>query len=187
MHKGGIAVNIHSTGKNKFVVELNSRDMRELDITYDELDYSRIETRRVIWTILQKVRDDLGRDIDPSGNLLIEASADTCGGCVLCFTVGEKRRSADSRQPLKLTKTTDSAVYEFRSQDALLDMLRVAEASALKNHNRLFRNGDCYRLVLRCQPGYRMKKLLDEYGAFVGGDLLTLSHTFEHWQSAGQL
>ena len=66
-------------------------------------------------------------------------------------------------------------------------MLRVAEASALKNHNRLFRNGDRYRLVLRCQPGYRMKKLLDEYGAFVGGDLLALSHTFEHWQSAGQL
>lgn len=180
-------MNIHSTGKNKFVVELSSRDMQELDITYEEMDYSRIETRRVIWTILQKVRDDLGRDIDPSGNLLIEASADSCGGCVLCFTVGEKRRSSDLRQPLKLTKTTDSAVYEFQSQDALLDMMRVVDVSVLKNQNRLFKNGERYRLVLRKQPGYAEKKLLEEYGISVGRDLFTLSHTLEHWQSAGQI
>ncbi|MBQ8783683.1 MAG: adaptor protein MecA [Clostridia bacterium] len=180
-------MNIHSLGKNKFIVELSRSDMQELDITYEEMDYSKIETRRVIWTILQKVRDDFGKDVDPTGNLLIEASADSQGGCVLSFTVSEKRRSCDLRQALKLTKTTDSIVYEFSSENALLDMLTAVGASAFKNQNRLFKNGERFRLVLKKQPGYADKMLIEEYGAQVGRDTLTLSHTFEHWQSVGML
>ena len=185
--KGGTAVNIHSKGKNKFIVELSKKDMLELDITYEEMDYSKIETRRVIWTILQKVRDNLGKDVDPTGNLLIEAAADSCGGCVLSFTIVEKRRYNDLRQPLKLTKTTDSVMYEFLSQNDLLDMLSDGRADFLKKQNRLFKKGDRFRLVLRNQPGYEQKKLLEEYAVSVGRDLVTLSHTLEHWQSAGSL
>lgn len=180
-------MNIHSSGKNKFIVELSERDMRELDITYEEMDYSRIETRRVIWTILQKVRDDLGRDIDPSGNLLIEASADSQGGCVLSFTVGEKRRVSDLRQPLKLTKITDSLVYEFLCENDLLDMLSAVDSTVFKNINRLFKKGGKYRLVLKKQPSFAHKTMIEEYAVLVGRDLFTLSSTFEHWQSAGHI
>lgn len=178
-------MNIRSTGKNKFVVELSKKDMAELDITYEEMDYSKIETRRVIWTILQKVRDDLGKDVDPTGNLLIEASADSQGGCVLNFTISEKRKSYDCRQPLRLTKTTDSIVYEFVSQNALLDMLSRAGIEQFKNQCRVFEKDGHYRLILRKQPGCARKKLIEEYASPVGRDLFTLSHTLEHWHNAG--
>ena len=82
-------MNIHKADANKFIVELSPFDMNELDITYEEMDYSDIETRRVIWTILEKVRESTGCDVDPSGRLVIEAAADADGGCILCFTVPE--------------------------------------------------------------------------------------------------
>ncbi len=180
-------MNIRLMGKNKFVVELSRNVLVGLDITYEELDYSKIETRRVIWTILQKVRDDLGKDVDPAGNLLIEATADSCGGCVLRFTVGEKRRCSDIRQTLKLTKTTDSVIYEFLSQDDLLDMLSNKGSELFKTQNRLFKSGQRFRIVLKNEPGCQQKKLLEEYGIPIERNLVELSHTLEHWQSAGRI
>lgn len=176
-------MNFYSTGKNKFVVELSQKDMQELDITYEEMDYSKIETRRVIWTILEKVRNCHGRDIDPSGNLLIEAAADSFGGCVLSFTVAEKRRLAD-RQPLKLTKTADSPVYEFQSENDLLDMMMVSGGTELIKSNRLFKKGQKFRLVLSLTPSGKEKRLLEEFSVSVGKDLFTVSSTVEHWQRA---
>jgi hypothetical protein len=43
---------IEAISDEKILVALSDKDMDELQITYDEMDYSNIETRRVIWTIL---------------------------------------------------------------------------------------------------------------------------------------
>ena len=48
---------------NRICIELTQEDMLELDITYEELDYSNIETRRVLWTLLDEARLKLGRNI----------------------------------------------------------------------------------------------------------------------------
>ena len=79
-------MDIQPISNNKFIVGLTCDEMKDLDITYEDMDYSNIETRRVIWTILDTVRRDTGRDVDPSGNLMIEAAPDTDGGCLLMFT-----------------------------------------------------------------------------------------------------
>ena len=55
---------IDSNSEGKITVALSNEDMNELDITYDELDYSNIETRRVIWTLLDKAGQQLGKCID---------------------------------------------------------------------------------------------------------------------------
>lgn len=178
-------MNIHSAGKNRIIVELSKKDMLDLDITYEEMDYSKIETRRVIWTILEKVRDSTGRDVDPTANLLIEVTADFQGGCVLCFTVGEKRRAYDYRQPLKLTKTTDSVIYEFENENALLDMIYTVGGDCLKNSNKLYKNRNCFRLVLSKFPCSEDKKVIEEYGIYIGRDELSLAYTAEHWDFAG--
>ena len=51
---------IEAPQENRIVVELTCADMRELDITYEEMDYGNVETRRVIWTILDRARASLG-------------------------------------------------------------------------------------------------------------------------------
>ena len=71
---------IESNGEEKITVTLSNIDMADLDITYDEMDYSNIETRRVIWTILDKAQKTLGKSVDTDGKLLIEGAPLSDGG-----------------------------------------------------------------------------------------------------------
>ena len=78
---------IEAIGEEKILVALSDKDMNELDITYDEMDYSNIETRRVIWTILDEAKRSLGKPIDTNGRILIEVTPSDDGGCIMCFTL----------------------------------------------------------------------------------------------------
>ncbi|MBO5410219.1 MAG: adaptor protein MecA, partial [Clostridia bacterium] len=78
-------MNIQSPAEDKIIVDLTKQDMLELEITYEEMDYSTIETRRVIWTLLDEAGKALGREFDPSRRMIIEAMPKNEGGCVLSF------------------------------------------------------------------------------------------------------
>lgn len=92
---------IEAPEENKIVVRLTADDMTKLHITYEEMDYANIETRRVIWTLLDEARRELGRDIDPSGRMLIEALPAREGGCVLQFTVLEQEHKPQRHLTMK--------------------------------------------------------------------------------------
>ena len=83
---------IESHGENSFYILLSDEDMRELGVTFEELDYGNIETRRVIWTLLEEARSTLGRDIDPRDRMLIEVSKGVCG-CKIEFTLAKNDKS----------------------------------------------------------------------------------------------
>lgn len=109
---------INSPAEDRIIVDLTDEDLRELDITYEDMDYSTIETRRVIWTVLDAAGKALGRDLDPSHRMVIEASPKSAGGCVLCFTLLDERRS---RLCLRSTlrKQDQALLCEFSSLDDL--------------------------------------------------------------------
>ncbi len=180
-------MNIHSTGKDTFFVELSKKDMQELDITYEEMDYSKIETRRVIWTIIEKARDNLGRDIDPSGNLIIEAASDSSGGCILNFTVVRRKRRAEDRQPPRLTKTAGGIIYEFENADNLLDLISRIRKPGRLTKAVLFSKDEKFRLLVEKLPGEEERRLLEEYAEPLGNDSLTVAHTLEYWRKSGRL
>ena len=64
---------INSPAEDRIIVDLTKQDMMELDITYEDMDYSTVETRRVIWTVLGEAGKALGRELDPSRRMIIEA------------------------------------------------------------------------------------------------------------------
>ena len=178
-------MNIHLIDKNKFIAELSDKDMNDLDITYEEMDYSNIETRRVIWLVIDKIRETSGCDIDPSGNLLIEAVADSEGGCVLCFTVTEKRRAVPQHKAPVLKKNRGGAVYEFESMDSLLDMIKTVGYKNLSGKCRVFKSDGHVRLIMSRLPGLNEKKSIEEFGQFIGQDDYLTALTAEHWEKAG--
>ena len=111
---------IQAPAENRITIELSARDMDALNITYEQMDYSNIETRRVVWTLLDRAGHELKRDIDPSGRMIIEAVPAGRGGCVLKFTLCSDG-SRGVRQPPSIKKGENTAVYEFGSLDDVMD------------------------------------------------------------------
>jgi len=165
---------INSPNKAKIIVELTNDDMRELDITYENMDYSNIETRRVIWTILDKARHELHRDIDPSGKMTIETIPLDTGGCVIFFTVN------DLSENIRAKISSNEEVYEFENLDSVIDLY-----SAIKDDfptGRLYTdNKGKFRLITPADDRFRTKIRLREYSHLCRESKLTAEITKEHW------
>lgn len=175
---------IDSPNRNKIIVELSGEDMASLDITYDELDYSNIETRRVIWTILAKARKSLGRDIDPSGKIIIETLPAKSGGCMILFTVND---TGDTKNPLCLPakKKSENPVYEFENMNSVIDLYRsIKESCGGAVSGELYSDGKGkYRIIANDFPDIDfIKRRFTEYGSFCGESPLVCAVTKEHWK-----
>lgn len=170
---------IETPQENRIIVQLTQEDMAELDITYEEMDYGNIETRRVIWTILDRVRLAIGKDIDPSGRMMIE-TIPTDDGCVIYFTVlGAKSIGTHT---LRINKERTAFTYAFENINELTDCaaaLRKGVSSLPKSSLFLLDGG--YRLFLQFDlPPRRCKNLLSEYGTLCGEGSLPLVFLQEH-------
>lgn len=166
---------INSPNISKIIVELTLSDMSELDITYDDMDYSNVETRRVIWTILDKARHELGRDIDPSCNMTIETMPLNTGGCIIFFTVN------DIPQSIKTVLSKGENVYEFDCIDNVIDLF-----SSMKED---FPSGDLYsdgkgkfRLITPFDERPAVKVRFKEYARLCREGRLAAEITKEHWK-----
>lgn len=168
-------MDIQPIGNNKFIIGLSSDDLKNLDITYEAMDYSDIETRRVIWTILERVRNSTGRDIDPSGNLIIEASPDGSGGCILIFTVPFSHSDIGT----VISKNNSTQIFEFENSDCLLDV--ISAVGRVPDESRFFTDGKKFRLEIPLVISSFFRHTAEEFGKFIGNDRLTVALTHEHW------
>jgi len=175
-------LNIETPQEDKIVVDLSEKDMTELDITYENMDYSNIETRRVIWTLLDKARLTLGRDIDPSGRMLIETMPKPTGGCIICFTVrSDKIKSANFHNMLKFKKDIPSATYEFDSLSDLTECAEKIKKSYISLKSSLYFLDGRYRLVIDCGDFRHIRNLVSEYGNLCRETPLFYESMSEHW------
>lgn len=174
-------MDIQSISVNKFVVVLNSEDLMQLDITYDEMDYSNIETRRVIWTILDTVRQSTGRDVDPSGNIVIEAAPDNSGGCLLMFTIPASLGKIGT----VISKGSLTRIYEFENENDLLDVSAALGRDCACG--RIFTDGKRFRVEFPADKVSLCCRIIEEYGSFIGKDDMTIASTHEHWREVGNL
>ena len=172
-------MNFEAIENNRIIVDLSPKDMTELDITFEEMDYSNIETRRVIHMILDRARDTLHKDIDPTSKLIVEAVPKLSGGCLLFFTILD---AASTQRLLQIKKESRELTYEFENIDNLFDL-----ACALKGEipfsSQLYTNNIRYRLIIQPAFGFSdVKKLLAEYGSLISKKELSAAHTKEHWK-----
>lgn len=172
---------INSPAEDRIIVDLTEQDMLKLDITYEEMDYSTIETRRVIWTVLDEAGKFLGRELDPSRRMIIEASPKNEGGCVLSFTILDgKRKNAVQKQLLK--KQSECLICDFESLDALFS---AAEgfAGEIVPESSLYEKGGRYRLILNNLCNAKdLKNYFSEFSCVMSADKLACDHTKEHWR-----
>lgn len=170
---------INSPAEDRIIVDLTKQDMLELDITYEDMDYSTIETRRVIWTLLDRAGKALGRELDPSRRMIIEASPKSEGGCILNFTILDSRKRALPQKQL-LKKQCESIICEFEDLDALYSAACGYNGSA---ESSLYESNGIYRLVLNNLYDARdIKQYFSEFGRVFPADSLACNYMQEHWR-----
>ncbi len=157
---------IESNGDEKITARLSTEDMHELDITYDEMDYSNIETRRVIWTILDEARRTLGKSIDTDSRILIEAAPSEDGGCVLHFTASPLY-DAKSKKRLILKKETEPILFCAFDENAFIDALSVLKnLEGSLNSREPYKYSGNYYIIVRPKLTFSpmLERVLCEFG-----------------------
>lgn len=171
---------INSPADDRIIVDLTKQDMLELNITYEEMDYSTIETRRVIWTVLGEAGKILGRELDPSRRMIIEASPTPEGGCILNFTLLDSRRSSSARKHT-LRKQEENLLCEFDDSENLFRAAKAIVNCRLAVESSLFELGGKYRLIVGC-PSENLKNILSEFCTVNTCGKLMREHLSEHWK-----
>ena len=146
----------------RIAVELSDEDMDELEITYEDLDYSNIETRRVLWTILDEARQALGKEINLSEKMLIEAVPSGKGGCTIYFTVLQKPSEKNIQS--RLSKGSCSCSLQFSDVNALIDLQEFHRLN--KRPKAAVYQRQTYRLLLFPKPRIKsgLKPLQASFG-----------------------
>lgn len=164
--EGGMLLKIEADGEEKISVTLTENDMKDLDITYEDMDYSNIETRRVIWTILDEAKRVLGKNINIDNRLLVQVSPAECGGCVIRFTQSDNKSSFSGRR-LIMKKDCEPILFRAFDTDAFIDCKKTLdEMKSYSQSIELFRCDGEYYAVIKPQVSSTDKMLmrLCEYG-----------------------
>ncbi len=172
---------IISQTDNRICVKLTNEDMRELDITYEELDYSNIETRRVLWTLLDEARHELGRNIYLTQKMLVEAVPDSEGGCTIYFTVNDEKTSKNGKK--QLVKLTGARIICASDNiDNIGELARILSTSGKISKSELFTDGSRYRMIIRPDISISdsIESVVCEFCDIC--DDSVAANTYEHWK-----
>ncbi len=164
----------------KISIELTKDDMVQLDITYEELDYSNIETRRVLWTLLDEAGHRLGRSISLSNQMLIEAVPSDDGGCVLYFTVVDDENSDISASGSGVWNP--KTVCQSDSIDNIGALSKALYGADCVLHSELYTDGSRYRLIISAKPTYfeKIRTVAGEYCEVCCPEAAAVTN--EHWK-----
>ena len=174
---------INSPADDRIIVDLTGQDMQELDITYEAMDYSTIETRRFIWTVLDQAGKVLGRELDPSRRMIIEAVPKAGGGCVLNFTMLDGRRAGITQKQI-LKKQSESFICEFDSLDTLYRAAGGLSSLEAMPESSLYKSGEKFRLFVAKSGDVRfLKQYFSEFGSVEGCGKLSGAFAAEHWKT----
>lgn len=174
-------MNIKAQTDNKISIELTKEDMINLDITYDELDYSNVETRRVLWTLLDEAGHILGRNISLANKMLIEAVPDENGGCILYFTVVDDEFDCDNE--IKVTgRMKTRTVCQSDDIENVGALAKVLYGMDCVTRSELYSDGKNYRLIISSKPACseKTKTVANEFCDICNSTSAAV--TYEHWK-----
>ena len=173
---------IEANGEEKISVTLSNEDMHELDITYDEMDYSNIETRRVIWTILDEAKRILGKPINTDGRLLIQVSPAEDGGCFMLFTQIPLLESK-SKKRLIMKKDAEPLLFHAFDSNALIDSLVLLRKASQKLKSfEPFELRNNFYIIIHPRPTFteNLEFSLCEFGESEAGNKKGISELYEY-------
>ncbi|HHV51718.1 MAG TPA: adaptor protein MecA [Clostridiales bacterium] len=157
---------------------LTEDDLREFNLTFEDLDYNNVNTRSALHQLLETARRETG--FDPSGSFIIEALP-VDGGCMLLLT------PTGGKKHIRMKRVVGPYIYELDDADTVLHFAKIVGVYATSPlfGSSLYRFNKGYRLVL--YPGAPLSKemgnLLLEFARPAGEGDAAAAYTAEHGES----
>ena len=133
--------------RNEYRTEiiLSSTELESYGITYEEIDYGNIETRRLLWTLRGEIHKRFGYTIPLAGKILIEVMKEQGNDIRICFS-SVPERPADGHSVKQLVKSSSGPVIAEFSD--LEDMLFASSLLDGNIKSSLFEKNGRYRILL---------------------------------------
>lgn len=169
--------------RNEYRVEvsISPAELKHYGITYEELDYKNIETRRVLWALTEEIRKLYGYNISLSGKMLIEVIKENRDSLKICFsTLSDKDKDCASIKQL-VKNELSPVIAEF---DSFEEMLEAISTLTSDTESSLYEKDGKYRLLF---PSDEQKKkeiilLLCEFSRIYENSSLETARSREMWK-----
>ncbi|MBE6790294.1 MAG: adaptor protein MecA [Clostridia bacterium] len=149
-------MNIIFRNEYRVEAEITDEELDSFGVTYEELDYGNIETRRVLRNIAEKIRMLSGAEINFSGRLLIEVIKERSDLFRICFSRLSNKNGDDKSVKQLVKSENEPVVAEFSDIEDVLLSLPLFERDTLSS---LYEKNGKYRLIAYL-PGEKKERLL---------------------------
>ena len=132
--------------RNEYRAEiiLSSTELESYGITYEEIDYGNIETRRLLWTLKGEVQKRFGYTLPLSGKLLIEVIKEQESSIRICFS-SLNGKTRDEHSVKQLVKSLSGPVIaEFTEFEDMLFAVSLLDGNT---ESSLFEKNGKYRIL----------------------------------------
>ena len=163
-------------------IVLSLKDMSDYDLTYEQMDYNDLATRKAILKIIQKIQGKTGVSVE-SSKLFIETFPNTDGGCIMYINL--LNPSEELGFPQKERQSFDTPlIFEINN----IDLVVAAAKRLFKKQNHLIINSSLYLLGQKyhlliysyCRMEKRILRMTEEYGSYLGKGAILAAVTKEH-------
>lgn len=170
-------MHIYFDSPQQFKVELDRRDMDELDITFQQMDYNDEHTREVLQGLLKRIGLPGGFDA-LSGRVMIEVFPRANDGCLVRFTsVG----SHDGQPTVHMRRVkSEPAVYQFDGADEMLAAIAALRGGESLLCELYLIEGKYRAVVYIDRDEKRAPHILGEFGSKLAKGAATAAFTAEH-------
>ncbi len=179
--------------EEKLKIILSKEEMTEFEMSPDDFDYSKISTKHILWSVLNKAHNETGFDADKC-KLFVQVYASKDGGCEIYISKIRKEQFEHNTNTYYEKDNTSSGGY-FLSLgfDNLISLCNRLNNDKIKYHTILYYNDiGLYVLILKPKkrfPSYYkeievnepLPDYLTEYGRINKLDDYTENYFEEHY------
>ncbi len=183
MTGGSNALEIELLENSSIKIRLTKEDLEHLNISVEDFNCSSIETRRVLWTLLDAARYELKIDIDLSERMLIEIMPNKNGGCCIFITGLENKTGKSAKRVGR--KNMKPQFFDFDGIDNLISATCALKTVVTSNNqlSELYRmDSNGYRLLIYpdSELSGSLWAILSEYCRNRGDGNIAAAFTREH-------
>ncbi len=154
--------------ESKIKISLSKTDMDGYSISCDDIDYANTETRRVVWALLDDVRQKTGFDAAKS-RIFVQIYPSRDGGCELY--VSKLDKSEIKEKPSAKDSPPKWEYYIFDGIESVLSVCRALYIQGYAGDTRVY-SDDIGRVFFCAERGTLSRTFMTEYAIPIDSETL---------------